>query len=85
MEKLCMNISYDSYRIFYYAAKYRSFSQAAAALYNNQPNVTRMERYMRPETLFGTKFEGYLNEARKEAERNGKDNRDSEPHYGVYL
>ena len=29
-----MNISYDSYRIFYYAAKYRSFSQAAAALYS---------------------------------------------------
>ena len=37
-----MNISYDSYRVFYYAAKYRSFSQAAAALYSNQPNVTRM-------------------------------------------
>ena len=36
-----MNISYDSYRIFYYAAKYKSFSQAAAALYSNQPNVTR--------------------------------------------
>lgn len=28
---LPMNISYDSYRVFYYAAKYRSFSQAAAA------------------------------------------------------
>mgnify|MGYP006983816519 CR=1 FL=1 len=27
-----MNISYDSYRVFYYAAKFRSFSQAAAAL-----------------------------------------------------
>ena len=37
-----MNISYDSYRVFYYAAKYKSFSQAAAALYNNQPNVTRI-------------------------------------------
>ena len=36
-----MNISYDSYRVFYYAAKYKSFSQAAAALYSNQPNVTR--------------------------------------------
>ena len=36
-----MNISYDSYRVFYYAARYKSFSQAAAALYNNQPNVTR--------------------------------------------
>ena len=39
-----MNISYDSYRVFYYAAKYKSFSQAAAALYNNQPNVTRIIR-----------------------------------------
>ena len=28
-----MNISYDSYRIFYYAAKYRSFSQAAASFF----------------------------------------------------
>lgn len=45
----------------------------------------QMEKYLRPETLFGTKFEGYLNEARKEAERNGKDNRGLEPHYGVYL
>ena len=44
-----MNISYDSYRIFYYAAKYRSFSQAAAALYNNQPNVTRMIRRLESE------------------------------------
>lgn len=25
-----MNISYDSYRVFYYAAKYKSFSRAAA-------------------------------------------------------
>ena len=24
----------------------------------------KMSRYLRPETLFGTKFEGYLNEAR---------------------
>ena len=23
---------------------------------------TEMEKYLRPETLFGTKFEGYLNE-----------------------
>ena len=29
----------------------------------------KMERYLRPETLFGTKFEGYLNEA----PNNGKD------------
>lgn len=36
-----MNISYDYYRIFYYVAKYRNFTQAAAALMSNQPNVTR--------------------------------------------
>ena len=36
-----MNISYDSYRVFYYVAKYRSFTQAAVVLMNNQPNVTR--------------------------------------------
>jgi transcriptional regulator len=46
---LPMNISYDSYRVFYYAAKYRSFSQAAAALYSNQPNVTRMIRKLESE------------------------------------
>ena len=44
-----MNISYDSYRVFYYAAKYKSFSQAAAALYNDQPNVTRMIRRLESE------------------------------------
>lgn len=44
-----MNISYDSYRVFYYAAKYGSFSQAAAALYNNQPNVTRIIRRLESE------------------------------------
>lgn len=36
-----MNISYDSYRVFYYAAKYRSFTQAAKLLGGSQPNVTR--------------------------------------------
>lgn len=36
-----MNISYDYYRIFYYVAKYGSITKAAAALLNNQPNVTR--------------------------------------------
>ena len=37
-----MNISYDYYRVFYYVAKYRSFTGAASALLNNQPNITRM-------------------------------------------
>ena len=36
-----MNIPLDYYRVFYYAAKYRNLSQAAAALYSSQPNVTR--------------------------------------------
>lgn len=36
-----MNISFEYYRIFYYVAKYRNFTQAAAVLMSNQPNVTR--------------------------------------------
>lgn len=36
-----MNISYDYYRIFYYVGKYGSFTSAAKALLNSQPNVTR--------------------------------------------
>lgn len=36
-----MDITYDYYRIFYYVAKYKSFTRAAAILMNNQPNITR--------------------------------------------
>ncbi len=36
-----MDITYDYYRIFYYVAKYKSFSRAASILMNNQPNITR--------------------------------------------
>lgn len=36
-----MNINYEYYRIFYYAAKYRNLTQAAQALHSNQPNVSR--------------------------------------------
>lgn len=36
-----MYISYDYYRIFYYVAKYKSFTKAAKVLMNNQPNMTR--------------------------------------------
>lgn len=35
-----MNLEY--YRIFYYVAKYQNITQAAAALGNSQPNVTRL-------------------------------------------
>lgn len=50
-----MYISYDHYRIFYYVAKYGSFSQAADALLNNQPNLTRAIKTLEGElgcTLF---------------------------------
>ncbi len=36
-----MNVNFEYYRIFYYVAKYRSFSQAARALQSSQPNVSR--------------------------------------------
>lgn len=36
-----MEITYDYYRIFYYVAKYKSFSQAAKVLMSNQPNITK--------------------------------------------
>lgn len=50
-----MNISYDYYRIFYYVAKCGSFTQAANALLNNQPNITRAVKALECElgcTLF---------------------------------
>ena len=36
-----MEITYDYYRIFYYVAKYKSFSKAANVLGSNQPNITK--------------------------------------------
>lgn len=36
-----MDITYDYYRIFYYVAKYKSFTRAASILMSSQPNVTR--------------------------------------------
>lgn len=50
-----MNISYDYYRVFYYVGKYKSFTGAASALMNNQPNITRMMKKLEDElgcTLF---------------------------------
>lgn len=38
---LSPNISYDYYRIFYYVAKYGSFTRAAEVLLNSQSNLTR--------------------------------------------
>lgn len=36
-----MAVPYDYYRIFYYVAQHKSFTKAAEALGNNQPNITR--------------------------------------------
>ena len=36
-----MAASYDYYRIFYYVARYKSFTKASNILLNNQPNITR--------------------------------------------
>lgn len=36
-----MNINYEYYRIFYYAAKYKNLTLAAEAIHNNQPNISR--------------------------------------------
>ena len=36
-----MNITYDYYKIFFFVAKYHSFTKAASVLMNNQPNITR--------------------------------------------
>lgn len=50
-----MNISYDYYKVFYYVGKYKSFTGAAGALLNNQPNITRMMKKLEDElgcTLF---------------------------------
>ena len=44
----------DYYRIFYYVAKYKSFSKAAKILHNNQPNISRTMNNM--ESEFGCKL-----------------------------
>lgn len=58
-----MNISYDYYRVFYYVAKYKSFTGAAKALLNNQPNITRMMKKLEEElgcTLFVRQRHGII-------------------------
>ena len=44
----------DYYRIFYYVAKYKSFSKAAQILHNNQPNISRTMNNI--ESEFGCSF-----------------------------
>ena len=48
-------ITYDYYRIFYFVAKYKSFTKAADILHKNQPNITRCMNNLEQElecTLF---------------------------------
>lgn len=47
---------------------------------------TEWEKFLRPETLFGTKFEGYLN-SKGRVNGNGRDQQSSseDPDYGTYL
>ena len=50
-----MNVNYEYYRVFYYVARYQSFTKAAEALLNNQPNITRTIKKLEDElgcTLF---------------------------------
>lgn len=44
-----MDISFEHYRIFYYVAKYGSFTQAAKVLLNSQPNITRVIKHLEEE------------------------------------
>lgn len=41
--------NYEYYKFFYYAAKFKNFTQAAAALQSNQPNVTRVIKSLEAE------------------------------------
>lgn len=45
-----MNITYDYYKIFYYVAKYGSFTKAAEILGNSQPNITRSMNNLESQT-----------------------------------
>lgn len=42
----CMDINFEYYKIFYYVAKYKNLTRAAAALGSNQPNVTRVMKLL---------------------------------------
>lgn len=44
-----MNINYEYYRIFYYAAKYKNLTQAAKSANTNQPNVSRVIKLLEHE------------------------------------
>ncbi|MDE7341144.1 MAG: LysR family transcriptional regulator [Lachnospiraceae bacterium] len=49
-----MSVSYEHYKVFYYVGKYKSFSRAAKALHNSQPNITRTMNNL--ETVLGCRL-----------------------------
>lgn len=55
-----MNIDFEHYKIFYYVAKYRNITKAAAALGGSQPNVTRTMKLL--ESQLGCRL--FVREAR---------------------
>ena len=55
-----MDINFEYYKIFYYVAKYRNITKAAAALGSNQPNVTRIMKLL--ENQLGCRL--FIREAR---------------------
>ncbi len=58
--KICMDINFEYYKIFYYVAKYENITRAAAALGSNQPNVTRVMKLL--ESQLGCRL--FIREAR---------------------
>lgn len=44
-----MSINFEYYKVFYYVAKYKSFTTAAQVMYSNQPSITRYIRLLESE------------------------------------
>jgi len=44
-----MSVNFEYYKIFYYVAKYKNITRAAAAMGSNQPNVTRIMKLLEAE------------------------------------
>lgn len=44
-----MDINFEYYKAFYYVAKYKNITKAAAAMHSNQPNVTRIMKLLEAE------------------------------------
>ena len=55
-----MDVNFEYYKAFYYVAKYRNITKAAAALGSSQPNVTRMMKLL--ETQLNCRL--FISEAR---------------------